>query len=243
MNKGDIRQWKKRIAIGAGMMVLIFNNLTGVVYAEQNEAETKGDICVTVQHTDENGKEVPCNGVSMDLYKVGTVTWDNGTASFAFDAELGSPDLDLNKKDNTGSDVRKASEELEKKVKEMDGKAITKASDEKGEIHYEDLTQGVYLLIQNKTDSKTDILPMLLTLPSWEDGAYNYSINTYPKISVKKENTPDKVQPENKAGKTVKTVKTGDQAKVELWGAVLMGSVIVVGVLLYRSRRKKEKED
>lgn len=240
MNKGDIRQWKKRIAIGAGTMFLIFNNLTGMAYAEQNETETKGDICVTVQHTDASGKEVPCSGVSMELYKVGNVTWDNGTASFAFDTELGSTDLDLNKKDNTGSDVRKASEELEKKVKELDCKAITKASDEKGEIHYEDLAQGVYLLIQNKADSKIDILPMLLTLPSWEDGAYNYNINTYPKVSVKKENTPDKVKPENKAGKTV---KTGDQAKAELWGAVLMGSVIVVGVLLYRSRRKKEKED
>lgn len=240
MNKGDIRQWKKKIAIGAGTMFLIFNILTGMAYAEQNETETKGDICVTVQHTDASGKEVPCSGVSMELYKVGNVTWDNGTASFAFDTELGSTDLDLNKKDNTGSDVRKASEELEKKVKELDCKAITKASDEKGEIHYEDLAQGVYLLIQNKVDSKTDILPMLLTLPSWEDGAYNYNINTYPKVSVKKENTPDKVKPKNKAGKTV---KTGDQAKAELWGAVLMGSVIVVGVLLYRSRRKKEKED
>lgn len=240
MNKGDIGQWKKRIAICMGMMFVAFNTFAGTVHAEEDAAETKGDICVTVQHTDAGGKAVPCNGISMDLYKVGTVTWDNGTARFAFDEELGSMDLDLNKKDNTGSDVRKAAEELEKKVKEAGYEAAAEVSDGNGEIHYEGLTQGVYLLVQSNADAKTDILPMLLTLPSWEDGAYSYSVNAYPKVSVKKENTPAKGKSDNKAGKTV---RTGDQTRAELWGVVLMGSAVVVGVLLYRSRRKKEKEE
>ena len=173
-------------------------------------------------------------GVGLACYQVGEVTYGL-TVSYELTRDFASSEVDLNGLEKA-RDYKSAAETLAKTA--TDGNPAYKAgvTDADGLFLFDNLEQGIYLIVQTDTASYGTIEPFLVSIPYMEDGqTWTYDVHTY----TKGEKLPK--SPKTTVKKTVRSskVKTGDDLPIAGITAVLVISAAVIVIILVLYRRKK----
>ena len=219
-----------RFFVGAFVVFLIVACCASVTKAESYISDKNGSIQLTMQQSDSDGNVMTLPGISITLYKAGDVEYDKGAVKFSFYDELGLAETNLNKVD-TASGWQEASEKAADAIKTSELSGEEKTSDQDGEIIFDNLTQGVYILVQSGNDEKIIIEPMLLTVPLMDSGEWIYDVNSYPKISTVKE-TETSTQ-ETTSVHTDPT-KTGDNNNMLMWLGMLVFTILIIAAAIIK---------
>lgn len=143
-------------------------------------------------------------GVSMKLYQVGTVNESNGTVSFTLDSRFASSGIKIESL-TTADQWASAARTLAGIAGSSGVNSIEGTSDAQGQIFFDNLVQGVYLLVQSSAQDRIIISPALLTVPLQENGQWIYDVKTYPKF------TPDKAKADISVTKRLYSVTEDSQ--------------------------------
>lgn len=158
--------------------------MTSRVWAEEGAGEPyedgrKGSITVTLKEEEGMNRE----GVQMNLYKVGNVDVSHGYLDFSPVDELEGIDADLN--DIISSEANAAiagilAEAVEERNLEMTGSLWTDAG---GQVTFEDLDQGMYLVLQGNANAYGTILPSVVPVPYADETSWEYDVEIEPKAT------------------------------------------------------------
>ena len=163
------------------MAVMLIGSISQVVLADDYEAGKTGTITLTVQEAGDDGTVKPIPNVKLTLYKVGGVTFD-GNVHFVADGALQFTGIDF-ENIKTAEDWYKAAESLSAAVKKAGISGSEMQSDANGNIVYNNMAEGVYLIVQsNPDDPNVSVSPMVLTVPFVEEGTgWTFNVQAYPK--------------------------------------------------------------
>lgn len=143
-----------------------------------------GSGSITIQMLHDNG---PVPGGSLTLYQVGAVSEDDGNYSFVPTGDF--EDCGLSLADVTATALPG---ELAVYAAEHSLKGTTVEIDGKGNVSFDKLKLGLYLLVQEEAAEGFNALnPFLVTVPTNENGAYKYNVDAAPKVQL----TPAQTEP------------------------------------------------
>ena len=176
------------------MAVMLIGSISQGVLADDYEAGKTGTITLTVQETGDDGTAKPIPNVNLTLYKVGGVTFD-GNVHFVADGALQFTGIDF-ENIKTAEDWYKAAETLSAAVKKAGISGSEMQSDANGNIVYNNMAEGVYLIVQsNPDDPNVSVSPMVLTVPFVEEGTgWTYNVQAYPKTITRDGDKETKIQ-------------------------------------------------
>ena len=143
-------------------------------------------------------------GVSMKLYQVGTVNESNETVNFNLDSRFAGAEIKIESL-ATADQWASAARTLAGMADSSGVNSIERISDTQGQIFFNNLVQGVYLLVQSGARDRIVISPILLTVPLQENGQWIYDVKTYPKF------TPDKAKADISVTKRLYSVAEDSQ--------------------------------
>ena len=158
--------------------------ITGLTFARADTyiSGRQGSIqAILMSQADSSGKQTPCPGISMKLYQVGTASENNGNVSFTLDSRFAGSGITMDSL-TTADKWAAAAQTLAGLAGSSGINAIEGTSDAQGQILFNNLEQGVYLLVQNSGQDRLTISPSLLTVPLQENGQWIYDVKTYPKF-------------------------------------------------------------
>ena len=143
-------------------------------------------------------------GVSMKLYQVGTVNESNETVNFTLDSRLAGSGIKLEAL-TTADQWASAARTLAGMAGSSGVNSVEGTSDAQGQIFFDSLLQGVYLLVQSSAQDRIIISPVLITVPLQENGQWIYDVKAYPKF------TPDKAKSDISVTKRLYSVTEDSQ--------------------------------
>lgn len=125
-------------------------------------------------------------------------------------------------------------------IDDHDLEAVSQKTNEQGQLTFDDLTIGIYLIMPIESSHYGTIQSSLVEIPMQEDGKPIYDVKIYPKaepISTETENDNDEsIESESQVDSKV---KTGDEQAVMLY--VLIAGVALVGIAAFGLCKKKNK--
>lgn len=146
-------------------------------------AAGSGSIMLTLSQTDKDGNKTVYPNIGMKLYKVGSMKGD-GTMRFVTDSGFSSSGIDFNAI-TTADGWASAASALAGLADKSGVTPGTGVSDARGQLYFDGLAEGVYLVIQSSGEDQITVSPMILTVPFWENDRWNYQVNAYPKFTPK----------------------------------------------------------
>lgn len=236
------------------LLLLLVFTLSGPasVQADTYHADQTGSIqAVLASQPDSKGRHISYSDVSMKLYQVGTVSSKNGMAVFNLDSRFASSGIKmetLTTADQWASAATTLAQLLQTDQTRITGMEAT--SDAQAELSYSNLTQGIYLLVQNSAQNRITISPSLHTIPMQEDGQWIYDLKVYPKFNRTDIRTDTSTETSTiiKTGSstartlysanTARTVKTGDPTSFVSWILILTAAG-AVSAIVYKIKRKR----
>lgn len=134
----------------------------------------KGSITISLKDPiDSNGIE----GIQIGIYKLADVYDDNHNLGLAYDEKL-----NLYKEELKSG---KLSQELIYYIKSNIPLSQTLITTESGEVTFQDIELGLYLITQlNESDKYSEIEEFLVIMPEIKDNNWNYHIEATPKINL-----------------------------------------------------------
>lgn len=121
----------------------------------------------------------PLQDGEVALYRVGDIREDNGNYTFVPVPELADSRLDLEDLDDPTLARRLADLAVEKGLKPLT------AEIRNGEARFEDVTPGLYVVVQTRASTGfAEISPFLISMPRYEDGEYITDVVAKPKVPV-----------------------------------------------------------
>lgn len=196
-----------------GLCLLVFFLIGGSVQAEE-----KGVIRIKLE---EGGEGASREGVVFAYAKAAEIV--NG--DFVGEEWIQGIEIDSS---SSAEEVQEAACKIAERVKTPDGTVTT---DENGMAHIEGLSEGLYILTVTGKTSYDKVLPILVSIPSWneKDGNMEYEVEVIPKHEAEQEETP--VAPQTNLNSTYgqKLMSAG----VCLFGALMLFLLI---------RRKEDNE-
>ena len=173
-----------RVFIALGVMCMLLMGLAVQAGAADSEP-TNGNLTMTLTVT-ENGKQVPMAQVPLALYQVGTMD-TQPVVQFHLDPSLSATGVDLNKL-RTAADSQKAVAALSQAVASAGVVSYTASTDANGQVSFQDMPKGVYLLVQTGGTEICTVSAMLLSVPYSADGkTLEYDVKAFPKADRKLE--------------------------------------------------------
>lgn len=158
--------------------------ITGLTFvrADTYISNRQGSIqAILMSQADSSGKQTPYPGISMKLYQIGNASENNGNVNFTLDSRFAGSGITMDSL--TTADKWAAAAQTPAGLAGSSGiNAIEGTSDAQGQILFNNLEQGVYLLVQNSGQDRLIISPSLLTVPLQENGQWIYDVKTYPKF-------------------------------------------------------------
>jgi hypothetical protein len=146
---------------------LIFNR-TQNVHAD----EKSGKLTIIVAD-----QETQLSNMNLLLYKVGNVD--------ELDESLISSGVDLGEL-TTADALASAAKTLAEIVGDSSIEPLLGTTDSNGQVVFDNLTQGRYLIVQTGSIENGEIAPMLISVPYSEDGKdWQYDVSVYPKAQAK----------------------------------------------------------
>lgn len=160
------------------ILSLLFTLPARVHAAEVPDLDQRGSITVSVHLGDK-----AVSGGTMTLYRVGDVVENDGDYSFV-------PTEDFAEWGDTFSDIE--SPEVAKSLADYEHKISgeTKEIDAEGQVKFEDLEPGLYLVVQDEAaEGYSKANPFLVSLPYWdeENGVYVYDVDGRTKAELIRE--------------------------------------------------------
>lgn len=240
-----------KISLFLPLLLLILPLLSpAFVHADTYNADQNGSIqAVLVSQPDSKGKNISYTDVSMKLYRVGIVSEQNGTAVFTLDSRFASSGIKMETlvtAEQWASAASTLAQFLQAGKIQITG--IEAISNAQAELSYSNLTQGIYLLVQNSAQNRITIAPSLHTIPMQEDGRWIYDLKVYPKFNRINIRTDTNIETNTiiKTGtaktlystNTARTVKTGDTTSLISW-ILLLAAALAVLAIVYKIRRKR----
>lgn len=180
-------------ALAAVFMSLLL--LLGVVQAaaaseDSGSGRTTGSLSLTLAVT-EKGKQVPLTDVPLALYQVASMDTEP-VSYFHMASSLSGTGVDLNNL-KTAADAESASKILANAVGAAGIVPLTGTTDGNGNLSFNSLPKGVYLLVQTGRIDYCRVSPMLVSVPYTSDGlTFEYDVQAFPKA--------EKTQEEEKRG-------------------------------------------
>ena len=225
---------KRRICVLSALMLLCA--LTVHVYAaEAVDMGRTGSISITMTHS---GEPVP--GGSLTLYRVAEVTVENNADySFRYTEEFVACEADL-----TDLDAAETALALAEYAAAGELSGVKQTVSEAGEICFEELQLGLYLLVQEDAAEGFDTVnPFLVSVPARENGSYVYEVNASPKLNLEPLPTEPPTEPPEPTLPPPDLPQTG----LNKWPVpVMLGCgllLAVVGVWLTVAGRKRGHEN
>lgn len=169
----------KRLSI---MIILLCMFALPVTANHFPDPDQKGSICVSMRY---NSEIVP--GGEVTLYHVADISEKNGDYSFALTGAFESAGISM-KSIQSPETAAKLSDFA--KQRKLSG--ATKKVNSNGEVCFDNLQTGLYLMTQDKAaKGYYRITPFLISLPIQESENYIYQVDASPKVSPlpKPENT------------------------------------------------------
>ena len=176
----------KRILLILSIILLSFIT----VNASTLDLNTKGSIDITIKYNDEE----PIVGATIELYKVASlIVNEDGNIEYKYVEELSGEVFKLNELTGVVSTDSEA-DQVEKGIKaakKIDYSSLTPIlegnTDSKGNVKFENLELGLYLIIQsNQVKGYTKLDPYLLTIPTSTNGEWVYDVTSLPKPEIEK---------------------------------------------------------
>ena len=176
----------KRILLILSIILLSFIT----VNASTLDLNTKGSIDITIKYNDEE----PIVGATIELYKVASlIVNEDGNIEYKYVEELSGEVFKLNELTGVVSTDSEA-DQVEKGIKaakKIDYSSLTPIlegnTDSKGNVKFENLELGLYLVIQsNQVKGYTKLDPYLLTIPTSTNGEWVYDVTSLPKPEIEK---------------------------------------------------------
>lgn len=172
----------KKLLLVFTAIVLVFS-MTSVVFAHDvPDPSRRGNIQVVMHWGD-----TMVGGGTLMLYRVGAVREDDGNYSFV-------PTGDFTDWGEAFENIQapELAEELKAYAmsKHLIGQQKTIAED--GQVIFDDLDLGLYLLVQYQAaPGYSEARPFLVSVPRMENGEYQYDVNASPKVEL----TPEPTEP------------------------------------------------
>lgn len=172
----------KKLLLVFTAIVLVFS-MTSVVFAHDvPDPSRRGSIQVVMHWGD-----TMVGGGTLMLYRVGAVQEDDGNYSFV-------PTGDFADWGEVFENIQAPELAEELKVyamsKHLIGQQKTIAED--GQVIFDDLDLGLYLLVQYQAaPGYSEASPFLVSVPRIENGEYQYDVNASPKVEL----TPEPSEP------------------------------------------------
>lgn len=224
--------WKKKTAyIFAAVLMVVFT-VGGIAHAAEQQKpdyDRRGSISVAMQDPETDN---PVSGGKMVLYRVADVqTEKNAELQYALTADFSDSKENLSVLDAALAKRLAAYADQRKTA----GKEQT--ADAAGRITFQDLSPGLFLLVQNEAvNGYYKINPFLVSVPFKEDGRYIYEVDASPKMELLKESVTPPTEPSdtpksNSPGSSGSPVKTGDDTKLFFWGILAACSLLGAGIL------------
>lgn len=176
------RKMKRRVLsllLGMGLLC-VFS--TAVYAHEIPDAGRTGSVTIEMRY---DGKAL--DGGRLEIYRVGEVRENNGDYTFVKTAAFQSFRGTL---ENLQSEA--LAKQLKEYAKEKQIPAAGSGAAEDGRVVFDKLEPGLYLAVQTEAAQGYSLMnPFLVSVPLWQDGAYQYDITAIGKFELKKEPAPD----------------------------------------------------
>jgi hypothetical protein len=159
--------------------------------------------------------------VGFEAYYIGTLDYDN---QWQLEDTLEGHGIELSGL-TYASQWDAAAAHLSYLVSEEDLEGIHGETDSSGQMHLDNLKDGMYLVVQEDGESYGDISPFLVSVPYKEDDEWTESVTVYPKASY---------TPEEDKGKIVVTKRAGylDTQLMEVEQLIPEDATYYVGLFL-----------
>ena len=168
--------------------VLLFALLTFAVNVSVGAAEAVPDLTrsgsISIALFDQK-KNTAVSGGELTLYRVADVVTQNGNYSFQYTNGFENCGTVLDLNDNALAEKLYAS-------CPTSAVGTAEAVDVQGHVRYDDLSAGLYLIVQTKGSADYEtIAPFLVSLPLQEDDDWVYDVDATPKVGTVTSKTPD----------------------------------------------------
>lgn len=217
------------------LLIICFSLVFFMIPSNFVYAENNGSLSVTLKYG-----EKPISGVEFTIYRVADLKEDKSGYTEVAPFKWGSDFSEI----RTADGQLKLAFQLEKQS--YNAKAImSMQTNEMGVVHFARLKNGIYLVVQTgatgEAENYTTMLPFLVMVPRFENGIWNYNVNTKPKPAIKREEkpkVPPKVPPSEKPRKKTygELPRTGDATDMFLGSGILL---IGGGILILLKKRKE----
>ena len=229
---------KNKLNISVLFIVVLFifslTNITALA-AELPDLSTKGTIIITMK---KDGK--PVIGGEFEIYHIANVSESDGTLQYSFTNDFKNCTLSF---DDIKSD--KYSSDLQRYINSNKINGIKKGVNNNAVAEFTGLDAGIYFIVQNEAaKGYNKANPFAVSLPSYENGEYNFTVNANPKFDFSgTENTtqPTTVKPPKPTDANLpKTGQLNLPVPILLTSGICM---LVLGIVLRVSGRKEENEE
>lgn len=143
-----------------------------------------GSLSVTLY---DHQNDVPLRGGELTLYKVADVKRTNGNLYFAYTGDFTGCDVALG--DLTDSTL---AAKLEKYLPVVPTVAAQQDVSEQGEVLFDKLPQGLYLVVQTEASHGYEAInSFLVSIPLKDDSGWIYDVDATPKVGATTQTPPD----------------------------------------------------
>lgn len=181
---------KRKIALLIAAVLLMSSMSISAMAHEVPDMTRTGSIKISMKY---EGKAVA--GGTMTIYRVGKILESNGDYRWVKTDAFQNSSFSL---ENIESPTLAAKIEyfVSKNKDKLDG--VTKTIDKNGEVLFDNLELGLYLIIQDKAaDGYSTVDAFLVSVPAYENDQYIYDIDAAPKMGdIEKETEPETTTPE-----------------------------------------------
>ncbi|MBQ6877039.1 MAG: hypothetical protein IJO22_01385 [Oscillospiraceae bacterium] len=222
----------KRIVSLFFAVLMIAMSSVGAFAHDVPDPDKKGSITIKMEYRD---KAVP--GGTLTIYKVADVAEKDGDYFYTYTEDFKDCSVPLSEIGSSELANALARIAIEKRLA-----GRTERINHLGEVKFDNLEIGLYLVIQKESAlGFNNVNPFLVSVPAYEDGKYIYDVNASPKVELepdepKKPDEPEKPEkPEKPDDKLPDTGLTNWPVPVmAVSGAVLL----CVGIILHSAERK-----
>lgn len=121
----------------------------------------------------------PVSGGELTLYRVGDIEENNGDYSFVLTEQFSSSKVSLENVQSPATADKLADFTSSRKIE-----GYTKTIKTDGTVSFQNLQQGLYLLVQHRAaQGYYCVNSFLVSIPLLESGVYNYDVDASPKVS------------------------------------------------------------
>ena len=180
---------KKRILLSLTMTIVLLFSIFASAFAGDTSVDFDKTGSITVALQDSSSNNTTISGVRLTLYKIANISIENSNLRYSFTAEFTNSGGGLEDMDTQGLAEHLANYANKNKISGMTQKVL-----DNGSITFDDLSLGLYLVVQEGSESSYyPINPFLVSLPmsNEENADWIYNVEANPKVQLKSDRPDD----------------------------------------------------